>query len=41
MSFKSILKVAGKNYNVLSINYGLFRKQMLREDHRLLQEAGK
>lgn len=26
MSFKSILKVAGKNYNVLSINYGLFQE---------------
>jgi hypothetical protein len=26
MSFKSILKVAGKNYNILSINYGLFQE---------------
>ena len=26
MSFKSILKVAGKNYNVLSVNYGLFQE---------------
>ena len=26
MSFKSILKVAGKNYNVLNVNYGLFQE---------------
>lgn len=26
MSFKSILKVSGKNYNVLSLNYGLFQE---------------
>ncbi|MGO4710631.1 type VI secretion system tube protein TssD [Chryseobacterium sp. 2TAF14] len=26
MSFKSILKVAGKNYNVLSVHYGLFQE---------------
>ena len=26
MSFKSILKVAGKNYNVLSVNYSLFQE---------------
>ncbi|WP_144283264.1 type VI secretion system tube protein TssD [Chryseobacterium echinoideorum] len=26
MSFKSILKVSGKSYNVLSINYGLFQE---------------
>lgn len=26
MSFKSILKVFGKSYNVLSINYGLFQE---------------
>ena len=25
MSFKSILKVAGKNYNVLAVNYSLFQ----------------
>ena len=26
MSFKAILKVAGKNYNVLNVNYGLFQE---------------
>jgi len=26
MSFKSILKVAGKNYNVLNVSYGLFQE---------------
>ncbi|GAA5092387.1 hypothetical protein GCM10023210_21220 [Chryseobacterium ginsengisoli] len=26
MSFKSILKVSGKNYNVLNLNYGLFQE---------------
>ena len=26
MSFKSILKVSGKNYNVLNVNYGLFQE---------------
>jgi len=26
MSFQAILKVSGKNYNVLSVNYGLFQE---------------
>ncbi|MCY0971108.1 type VI secretion system tube protein TssD [Chryseobacterium wangxinyae] len=26
MSFQTILKVSGKNYNVLSVNYGLFQE---------------
>ena len=44
MSFKAKLKVAGKEYNVLSVSYGLFQEtalQQLQEEEKqiLLQKV--